>query len=262
MPKVNVRDIEINYHEEGTGFPLVLIHGLSGDQAGWVWVMPEFSKHYRTIAPDVRGHGDSGKPDMPYTIQQFSADLFALFQKLEIRQAHLLGFSMGAAIAQQFVLDHPERVKSLILVSTFSHIDVHLHKAFIKLRKSLDRGGYSTFFDEVVKLAFNPDFVTANTHFMEEVKTMGIKINSPTAIAHATEACMKFNVKNRISQISVPTLIISGREDTFTPLALSEQIHQSIQSSQWKIVEGVGHNIYIEKPSVLAQIVLEFLGRQ
>jgi 3-oxoadipate enol-lactonase len=129
---------------------------------------------------------------------------------------------MGAAIAQQFVLDHPERVKSLILVSTFSHIDVHLHKAFIKLRKSLDRGGYSTFFDEVVKLAFNPDFVTANTHFMEEVKTMGIKINSPTAIAHATEACMKFNVKNRISQISVPTLIISGREDTFTPLALSE----------------------------------------
>jgi pimeloyl-ACP methyl ester carboxylesterase len=125
-------------------------------------------------------------------------------------QAHLLGVSMGAAIAQQFVLDHPERVKSLILVSTFSHIDVHLHKAFIKLRKSLDRGGYSTFFDEVVKLAFNPDF----------------------------------------------------REDTFTPLALSEQIHQSIQSSQWKIVEGVGHNIYIEKPSVLAQIVLEFLGRQ
>jgi len=262
MPKVDVRDIEINYHEEGTGFPLVLMHGLSGDQAGWVWVMPEFSKHYRTIAPDVRGHGDSGKPDMPYSIQQFSADLFAFFQKLEIHQAHLLGFSMGAAIAQQFVLDHPERVKSLILVSTFSHTDVHLHKAFIRLRKSLDRGGYSTFFDEMVKLAFNPDFVTANTHFMEEVKTMGIKINSPTAIAHATEACMKFNVKNRISQISVPTLIISGREDTFTPLALSEQIHQSIQSSQWKIVEGVGHNIYIEKPAVLAQAVLEFLGRQ
>ena len=145
MPKVNVRDIEINYHEEGTGFPLVLIHGLSGDQAGWVWVMPEFSKHYRTIAPDVRGHGDSGKPDMPYSIQQFSEDIFALFQKLEIRLAHLLGVSMGAAIAQQFVLDHPERVKSLILVSTFSHIDVHLYKAFIKLRKSLDRGGYSTF---------------------------------------------------------------------------------------------------------------------
>ncbi|NAS89203.1 hypothetical protein C4E24_05635 [ANME-1 cluster archaeon AG-394-G21] len=73
---------------------------------------------------------------------------------------------------------------------------------------------------------------------------------------------MEFNVKNRISQISVPTLIISGREDTFTPLAISEQIHQSIHSSQWKILEGVGHNIYIEKPAVLAQAVLEFLGRQ
>jgi len=113
-----------------------LIHGLSGDQAGWEWVMPVLSKHYRTIAPDVRGHGDSGKPDMPYTIQQFSADIFALFQELEISQAHLLGFSMGAAIAQ------------------------------------------------------------------------------------------------------------------------------SIHRSQWKILEGAGHNIYIEKPAVLAQAVLEFLGRQ
>ena len=90
---------------------------------------------------------------------------------------------------------------------------------------------------------------------------MGIKVNSPTAIAHATEACMKFNVKSRISQIYVPTLIISGREDTFAPLAISEQIHQSIRSSQWKILEGVGHNIYIEKPDILVQVVLEFLGR-
>lgn len=73
---------------------------------------------------------------------------------------------------------------------------------------------------------------------------------------------MKFNVKNRIAQISVPTMIISGREDTFTPLAISEQIHHSIHGSQWKILEGVGHNIYIEKPAVLAQVVLEFLGRQ
>ena len=198
---------------------------------------------------------------MPYSIQQFSEDLFAFFQKLEISQAHVLGFSMGGAIAQQFVLDHSERVKSLILVSTFSHSDVHLYKVFIRLLKSLDRGGYSTFFDEIVKLAFNPDFVTANTHFMEVVKTMGIKVNSPTAIAHATEACMKFNVKSRISQIYVPTLIISGREDTFAPLAISEQIHQSIRSSQWKILEGVGHNIYIEKPDILVQVVLEFLGR-
>lgn len=198
---------------------------------------------------------------MPYSIQQFSEDLFAFFQKLEISQAHVLGFSMGGAIAQQFVLDHSERVKSLILVSTFSHSDVHLYKVFIRLLKSLDRGGYSTFFDEIVKLAFNPDFVTANTHFMEVVKTMGIKVNSPTAIAHATEACMKFNVKSRISQIYVPTLIISGREDTFAPLAISEQIHQSIRSSQWKILEGVGHNIYLEKPDILVQVVLEFLGR-
>lgn len=117
MPKISVQGIDVNYQEEGTGFPLILLHGLNGDCTGWAAVTPEFSKHYRVIAPDGRGHGSSGKPDMPYSIKQFSQDLFEFMQKLEIQEAHLLGLSMGGAIAQQFALDHPERIRSLILVS-------------------------------------------------------------------------------------------------------------------------------------------------
>ena len=261
MPTIRLRDIEVHYREEGTGFPLVLIHGLNGDSTGWAAVMPEFARHYRTIAPDVRGHGASGKPEMPYSIKQFSQDLLEFLQELKIQQAHLLGLSMGGAIAQQFALEHPERVKCLILVSTFSYIDPPLYGAFNRLRQSLSEGGYPAFFDEVVKLAFTSEFVSANAASIAELKERRIKINSPIAIGHATDACMAFNLKGKISQISHPTLIISGREDLFTPIHLSEQIHRSIRGSEWKIMEEVGHNLYIEKPSGMAQIVLEFLGR-
>jgi 3-oxoadipate enol-lactonase len=110
MPKVGITDIALHYHETGTGYPLILIHGLSDDARLWIPLLPELSKKYRTIALDVRGHERSGKPNMPYSIQQFFDDLFAFLRELDISRAHLLGLSLGGAIAQQFALEHPEKV--------------------------------------------------------------------------------------------------------------------------------------------------------
>lgn len=262
MARVSANGISINYQDEGTGFPLVLIHGLSDDFTLWTPLMPEFSRHYWTLALDVRGHGNSGKPDMPYSIQLFSDDLFGLFQELDIPRAHLLGLSMGGAIAQQFVLDHPERTRSLILLSAFSYNDAGGRDRLKSLRESVIRGGFPAFFDEAVKLVVTPEFASANADAIAQMKERSVGINSPKAIVHAIDACMDFNVKDRISQISHPTLIISGREDVLTPIHLAEQIHRSIKGSEWKIMEGVGHNLLIpEKIPELAQIVLEFLER-
>lgn len=261
MPKITVNDLDINYREEGSGFPLIFIHGLSDDSILWTPLMPEFSEHYRTIALDIRGHGHSEKPDTPYSIQLFSEDLLGFLKKLDIPQAHLLGFSLGGAIAQQFALDHPEKIRSLILLSTFSYNDPDLRDAFEKLRNSLAKGGFPAFFDEAIKLVVTSEFASANVDAISEMKKRSVRINSPTAILHAIDACLDFNVKDRIFQISFPTLIISGRKDVLTPPHLGEQIHRSIKGSKWKIMEGMGHNLLIpEKIPELARIILKFLG--
>lgn len=261
MPKVVITDIELNYHEEGTGFPLILIHGLSDDARLWTPLMPVVSEKYRTIALDVRGHGRSGKPDMPYSIQQFSEDLLAFLRELDISRAHLLGLSMGGAIAQQFALEHPEKVRSLILLSTFSYTDPALRDTFKRLRNRLITGGCPAFFDDAVKLTVTPEFASAHADEIATVKEEMVTMNSPSALVHAIDACMEFSVADRISRLSLPTLIISGREDTFTPLHFSERIHRSIQSSKWKILDGVAHNVLIpEKIPELSQLVLEFLA--
>jgi len=109
MPKITVKDIEINYEEEGTGPPVILVHGLSDDLTLWMPLTPELSRCYRTIAIDVRGHGHTSKPDMSYSIKLFSEDLSGLVEKLKISQAHMTGFSMGGSIAQQFALNHPRK---------------------------------------------------------------------------------------------------------------------------------------------------------
>ncbi|MFC1905005.1 alpha/beta fold hydrolase [Chloroflexota bacterium] len=261
MSKIAVNEIDMNYQEEGAGFPLILIHGLSDDSTLWTPLMPEFSKYYRTIALDVRGHGQSSKPDMPYSIQLFSEDLFGFVEKLEIPQTHLLGLSMGGAIAQQFTLDHPEKVRSLILLSSFSYTNYDLRDALKKLRNSMTKGGFSAFFDEAVKLVVTPEFASANADAITEIKEKSVQVNSTTAIIHTIDACLDFNVKNKTSQISLPTLIISGREDVFTPPHLAERIHRSIKGSKWEIMKGVGHNLLIpEKIPQLAQTILKFFG--
>ncbi len=259
MPKIAVGDIEVNYEEAGNGYPFILVHGLNGDLTGWVLIMPEFSKHYRAVALDVRGHGGTSKPDPPYSIKGFSEDLHEFLRKLRIPKAHILGLSMGGAIAQQFALDHPEMIRSLILVSTFSYVDEHARRAFLRLKNSLAQGGYPAFFDEVVKLAFTPQYIAANPGPIAELKQKRIQINSPVAIGRATDACLAFNLKDQISKIAVPTLVVSGREDVFTPVHLAEQIHRSIRASEWKILEGVGHSLHIEGALQLSQAVLDFL---
>jgi len=261
MPRISIRDIEVNYEEAGKGIPLVMVHGLNGDLTGWVLIMPEFAKHYRTIALDVRGHGGTGKPDQPYSIKGFSEDLYEFMRKLEIPKAHIFGLSMGGAIAQQFALDHPELIRSLILASTFSYIDDHARQAFNRLKACLGEGGYPAFYDEVVQLAFTPEYIAANPGPIAELKKKRVAINSPAAIGRATDACLAHNLKNRISKIAIPTLVVSGRKDVFTPLHLAEQIHGSIRGSEWKTLEGVGHALYIESAPDLVQAVLGFLQR-
>ena len=260
MQQIVVNGIHINYQEEGVGFPLVLIHGLSDDSTLWAPLIPEFSKHFRTIALDVRGHGYSSKPDAPYSIKLLTEDLFEFLGKLKVSQTHLLGLSMGGAIAQQFALDHMERVHSLILLSTFHYVSIDLDDTFQDLRNCLIEDGFSSFFDKAVRLVVTPKFVSANVDAIAEIRIRSIQTNCPTAIIHALDACRDFNIRNRISQISLPTLIISGEEDVFTPPQLSEEIHKLIKGSKWKVMSDVGHNLIIpEKTQELAQIVREFL---
>ena len=262
MTRVPVNGIDIHYQQEGTGFPLILIHGLSDSSVLWIPLMSKLARHYRTIALDLRGHGESEKPDMPYSIQLFSEDLLCFLQRLKLPNAHLLGFSLGAAVAQQFTLDHPDKTSSLILLSPFSYNDPDVRENLKRLRESVERGGLPVFFDEAIRLVVTPEFISANVDAIAQMKEECVRINSPAAILRAIDACENFDLEDRISQITHHTLLISGSEDVMSPIYLAQQIHRSIKGSKWKIMEDVGHNLLIpENVPGLAQIILEFLKR-
>jgi pimeloyl-ACP methyl ester carboxylesterase len=101
MPRVRVADIEMFHVEAGTGDPLVLVMGYTGDHLAWGFQMPVFAEHYRVIAFDNRGAGQTDQPDHPYTTRQMAADTVGLMDALGVERAHVLGVSMGGMIAQE-----------------------------------------------------------------------------------------------------------------------------------------------------------------
>lgn len=258
--EVHFGDIVMNYQEKGQGFPLILIHGLSDDSNLWVPLMPEFSRYYRTITLDLRGHGQSSKPDMPYTIPLFSNDIFEFMNKMEISKANLIGLSLGSAIIQQFTLDHPERVRSIVLLSAFSHVDASLRDKFQRLRGRINSGGLDAFFEEAIKLVVTPDFLSANIEAIEELKKKAVLVNSDASVSRTIDACLEFDLKDKIKKIVAPTLILSGKEDIFTLLYLAKEIHHSIKDSKWVSFDGIGHNLILpENIHSLATTILNFL---
>ncbi|HMF33670.1 MAG TPA: alpha/beta hydrolase, partial [Candidatus Lokiarchaeia archaeon] len=107
--KATVNDIEMYYEDTGEGTPLVLIHGQGGDASEWSLFTPEVSKEVRCIAMDLRGHGQSDKPEQAYTQDLFADDVAALLDFLQIDKAYMCGISMGGFVALKMVLNHPEK---------------------------------------------------------------------------------------------------------------------------------------------------------
>src|SRR6516162_8207183 len=119
MPHVKVGDIQIYYEIHGTGAQtLTLIRGLGADLSTWFPQIPEFSKYFKTVLFDNRGAGRTDKPDAPYSMRQMADDTNGLLEALDIRRTALLGMSMGGAIAQEFAINYPEKLSSLVLVCT------------------------------------------------------------------------------------------------------------------------------------------------
>src|SRR3990172_4036519 len=119
MPTLKVNDIEIYYEEHGAGDPVILITGLGGVGASWGPPIPRFAKEFRTIVPDHRGTGRTTVSESGYTIAQHASDMADLLNSLKATPAHVVGASTGGAIGLRMALEHPDTVRSLVLVGTW-----------------------------------------------------------------------------------------------------------------------------------------------
>ena len=264
MPTVNVGDIDMYYEVHGEGEPLLLIAGLSADLTSWIFQIPEFSKRYRLIVFDNRGVGRTDVPDIPYSTDMMADDSAGLLNALGIEKAHILGHSMGGFIAQEIVLKYPQLVKSLVLASTGTQ-ETHMTKHNIDTWARMAREGVSReiFVRELLLWIFTENFFENTEMVQIAVDTLVTDTYPQPAhgLIRQVSACLEHNTKDRIGNITTPTLALVGKEDILVPVRMSEELAAGIAGAELVVLEGAAHLAYFEAADKFNLAVLEFLSK-
>ena len=262
MPHISVNGLDIHYKEGGAGFPVVLIHGYTGNLRNWVLQIPLLTQKYRSVSFDLRGHGLSGKPTRPddYSLELMAADVHGLLQALDISECYLAGHSMGGMVAQEFVLRHPEVVRALVLVDTAADMPQGISwQEGARLVKLARTQGMEAVFEENLKSPLpGQQWVAENPQFIDLWRQQFLMTSAEAYIYCGQTLHNRRPLLDELSQIRVPTLVVCGALDE-PFLGPSRRIHARIAGSQLVIIEGSGHTPALEKPQEFNQALLSFL---
>lgn len=255
---VDTGKVKIHYQARGEAEQtLVLIHGLGMSSELWKSQIPEFSKHFRTIAVDLRGFGKSERPDDPdaYSIDAMTKDIIELIKSLEIHGCHLLGTSMGGFVAQSLAIAEPTLCKSLILCHTAPKMSIP--ENIINERvESLLKMSLKEYGALVAEQACSP---RASFDIKSWVVNMITKNDKSTYTKVLTKGLSDFDVTRSLSRIVLPTLVVVGENDRVLPPEEGRKIAQLVKNSKIVEISEVGHLGYAEKPRTFNNLVLDFL---
>ncbi|QSJ20834.1 alpha/beta hydrolase [Nostoc sp. UHCC 0702] len=263
MPKVDVNGIDLFYEIKGTGEPLLLIAGFLCDLSYWSLIMPSLISRYQVIRFDNRGIGRSSAPDSPYSIQQMANDVAALLDRIGIKNVHVAGHSMGGQIAQELVLAHPQKVKSLMLLSSLAKGD-ELFNSLIETWGELPSHLDFKLYEKVVFPWIFTDAFYSIPGMIEQLIEYAINYPfRPTThgLYHQSRAILKSDTTQRLKDINCPTLVMVGKQDILTPVKFSQQLQQSIPNAELVVLNHGGHGFLVESPDAVVSVMLNFLGQ-
>ena len=265
MPKVKVSDIEMYYESVGEGDPVVLITGYGADLFQWALQAAELAQSYTCYMIDNRGVGQTDKPEGPYSIKMMADDVAGFFNAVGIEKAHLVGHSMGGMISQQFALDHPEKLRSLTLASTTCRVPKGADLLLSLWTDILEKLGNEALVNNIIAWCFTHDYVEnqyESLMMMREMMLDHMKESPllPEAFRSQCAAATTFDLAEQIKNISIPTMVLVGKNDILTPPRFSEEIAERIPGSYLNIIEG-GHAYNQEAPAAFNSALLDFFKK-
>ena len=258
MPIVRSGDADIAYEMAGDGDPLLMIMGFLSDSRMWVLQTPAFAPHFKVITFDNRGVGMSSVPPGPYSMEQMAADAIAVMDDAGIERAHVLGISMGGAIAQHVALKAPERIRSLVLAATWCHPNLWLDRLG-NIGQQVASLGHQAFGQSVLLWLFTPRLVIHQPDVVNTIEQMMLAFEPPAeAFLNQMAAVRGHDTRELLRQIEAPTLVLGARRDFMVPPELAEVVAESIPGSRFEMLDG-GHAFSAENAQEFNRVILEFL---
>jgi len=259
---ININNFNLSYDDVGEGnVPVIFLHGFPFDRMMWRSQLDFFKSAYRLIAFDIRGFGKSNDGKGEFSIDLFGDDLVAFMDRMDIPKAIVCGLSMGGYIALNVQQRFPERIEALILADTQCIADTaEAKEKRYKAIEEIEAQGDAQFKEGFIKNVFAPNSLAGKKEVVEQLKMVvnatpqDSIIKGMKALAERRETCLGLN------KITIPTLIICGKEDQLTPLAQSEMMHMDINGSTLKVINDAGHVSNLEQPEVFNKYLQDFFS--
>ncbi|MBO54365.1 MAG: hypothetical protein CL886_01775 [Dehalococcoidia bacterium] len=264
MPSQTLNGYEMHYQVFGTGQPIVIIHGGLGGGDGSANIVSlhskQISESFQLVVFDRRAAGKSSAPANGYSIKAYSNDVYCLLDHLSIDKTHIVGSSAGGPIAIQFALDNPEKTRTLGLVNTMSYTD---RTERIRRQEELDILEDTSASSKRTQLANALD-----------VRRPGLREAEPTHFQHLLDLNLKQydgivstmrsyidiadSIDLRLSEITMPTVIIHGSSDTRIPIRCGKDLRDKIRGAIFHTVEGAEHGLLANEPDKVRNILINF----
>lgn len=264
MPVIETNGIKLFYTERGSGDPLLLIMGITAPGSVWEKHASTWQNFFRCILPDNRGVGHTEKPPGPYTSAMMAADLVGLLDSLSISKTKLIGCSMGSIVAQQIILQYPERVQSAVFMCPWARLDPYAqglfqHMASCKARLRPEE--FATFIQLLIFSKSSWDDPTMLKSLVEDRRTAAFDASTQPlyALEAQAAACMEHNVLSQLKTIQCPCLVIGGKDDIFTPVWMAKEIASAIPHCDFHLYDNAGHAFHWEHLDDFNQRVLDWL---
>ena len=267
MPEAIINGFRMYYETHGTGQPLVMIHGGLGGGEGCVQMMAHHAEvlapDFQVISYDRRAAGRSETPDDGYSIPNYAQDLYELLGHLGVSRAHILGSSAGGPIALQFALDHPEMTQTLLLINTMTYVQESERET---RQRELD--GIKQAEAERGRAAAVVAGLTARWPGLKEsqpqefAKLRDINLGQYEGIVKTIQSYLdiKDSLESRLSELTMPTMIVHGTADSRINVECGRQLHQGIAASELHVIPGAEHGLLTNEARRTRDLILEFLA--
>ena len=236
--------------------PVVMFgNGLATGTAMWEPQADQFSKRFRVLRYDVRGHGETEATPPPYTIEQLADDAVDLLDRLGIDKVTYVGLSLGGMIGQSLVVRHPHRVGSLVLCDTTTHSP---RAMWIERIAAIQLNGLEPQVEPSIERWFSRNFCSSQPKLVDNMRAM-IRATSLHGYLGCAMAMRDMHLESVAPRIVRPTLILVGRDDRSTPVAEAQALHAAIAGSQLEVIEDAAHLPNIEQASRFNAVLGRFL---
>jgi 3-oxoadipate enol-lactonase len=251
----------IHYERTGEGMPVVFLHAGVADSRMWEPQVAEFAKHFDVIRPDFRGFGKSELPPAPWSPR---SDLLALMDALELKPVHLVGCSMGGALALDFALDHAERVSKVVLVDAgiSGYQEDPRHQGLYAEVEAADKAGDHVALNEAEMHLWLDGPYRPKGYVRQELRELFLDMNGENMDNDWSSAPMEHldpPAIGRLSEVSAPTLVVVGDKDLAPMLEVADLLASRIRGARKAVIHDAAHLPSLEHPEEFNRIVLEFL---